>query len=63
MGLLIVYVVIVIVGDAIAYVIGSFVEGMFSPVVGLPVFLALFFAVFGLGWMLAVRLTAKPGEA
>jgi len=55
--------VIVIVGDAIAYVIGSFVEGMFSPVVGLPVFLALFFAVFGLGWMLAVRLTAKPGEA
>ena len=34
---------------------------MFSPAVGLPVFLALFFAVFGLGWMLAVRLTAKLG--
>ena len=63
MGLLIVYIAIVIVGDAIAYAIGAFVEGMFSPAVGLPVFLALFFAVFGVGWMLAVRLTAKLGES
>jgi hypothetical protein len=62
MWLLIVYVMIVVVGDAIAYVIGSFVEKMFSPAVSLPVFLAMFFAVFGLGWMLAVRLTAKLGE-
>jgi hypothetical protein len=61
MWLLIVYIVIVVVGDLIAYAIGSVVESMFSPAVGLPVFLALFFAVFGLGWMLAVRLTAKLG--
>jgi hypothetical protein len=59
MWLLIVYIVVVIVGDVIAYAIGSVVEGMFTPAVGLPVFLAMFFAVFWLGWLLAIRLTAK----
>jgi hypothetical protein len=58
MWLLIVYVVIVVIGDAIAYGIGAAVERMWSPAVSLPVFLLLFFAVFGFGWLLAVRLTA-----
>jgi hypothetical protein len=57
MWLLIVYIVIVIIGDAAAYAIGAAVERMWSPAVSLPVFLLLFFAVFGLGWLLAVRLT------
>ena len=61
MWLLIVYVLIVIVGDAIAYGIGAVVEGMYTPVVGLPVFLAMFFGVFWLGWILAVRITGKLG--
>jgi len=61
MWLLIVYIVMVVIGDAIAYMIGAVVEKMYSPAVSLPVFLLLFFAVFGLGWILAVRLTAKLG--
>lgn len=61
MWLLIVYIVIVVIGDLFAYAIGAFVEQMWSPTVGLPVFLLLFFAVFGVGWLLAIRLTAKLG--
>ncbi len=61
MWLLIVYIVMVVIGDAIAYMIGAAVEKMYSPAVSLPVFLLLFFAVFWLGWILAVRLTAKLG--
>lgn len=57
MWLLIVYLVIVVAGDVAAYAIGAAVERMWSPAVSLPVFLLLFFAVFGLGWILAVRLT------
>jgi hypothetical protein len=61
MWLLIVYIVIVIIGDVAAYAIGSAVEKMWSPAVSLPVFLFLFFAVFGFGWLLAVRLTGTVG--
>ncbi len=61
MWLLIVYVGIVVMGDLIAYGIGAGVEKAFSPLVSLPIFLTMFFAVFWLGWILAVRLTAKLG--
>jgi len=52
-----VYVVIVIIGELIAYGIGLGVERMTSPTTSLMVFLALFFSVFFLGWKAAIRLT------
>lgn len=61
MWLLLVYVLVVLAGETLAYLIGSYIEAAYSPAVGLPVFLALFFGVFTLGWPLAVRLTSPDG--
>jgi len=54
--LIAVYVIIVIIGELIAYAIGLTVE-QWSATASLPVFLTLFFFVFWAGWKLAVRLT------
>ncbi len=54
MRLMVVYIVIVIIGEFIAYGIGRGVE-MFSTTLSLPIFLAMFFSVFFFGWKLAVR--------
>jgi len=58
MQLLAVYIVFVLIGEFGAYLIGRSVE-QWSTTAGLPVFLACFFAVFALAWILAVRVT-KP---
>jgi len=57
MQLLAVYVVLVVVGEFGAYLIGRSVEH-WSEAASLPVFLACFFLVFWIAWILAVRLTA-----
>lgn len=54
MRLLAVYVVFVIIGEGIAYVIGRTVEH-WSATASLPVFLACFFVVFWAAWKLATR--------
>jgi hypothetical protein len=56
MRLLAIYVVFVLIGLAIAYVIGRAVE-QWSAAASLPVFLACFFFVFWAAWRLAVRIT------
>lgn len=56
MRLLAVYVVFVIIGEGIAYVIGRTVEHWWATA-SLPVFLACFFVVFWAAWKLAVRVT------
>jgi hypothetical protein len=56
MKLIAVYVALVLIGETIAYFIGRTVEH-WSQSASLPVFLACFFLVFGLAWVLAVRLT------
>jgi hypothetical protein len=56
MKLLAFYVVFVLVGEAIAYLIGRTVEH-WSAAASLPVFLACFFFVFWAAWRLAVRVT------
>ena len=55
MKLIAVYVVLVLIGDLIAYFIGRSVEH-WSAAWGLSVFLALFFVVFWGAWRLAVRI-------
>jgi integral membrane sensor domain MASE1 len=56
MKLIATYIVFVLIGMGIAYVIGRSVEH-WSPSASLPVFLACFFVVFWAAWRLAVRVT------
>jgi hypothetical protein len=61
MMLLVVYVAFVVIGEFGAYLVGRAVEH-WSMAAGLPVFLACFFIVFWIAWILAVRVT-KPKSA
>ena len=56
MWILIVYVLIVVVGEAVVVAIGLTLDRIY-PLASLPVSLSLFFAVLGFGWPLAVRLS------
>ncbi len=56
MQLMAVYIVFVIIGEFGSYLIGRVVEA-YSTTLGLPVFLACFFAMFGIAWVFAVRFT------
>ena len=61
MWILIVYILIVVVGESAVIGIGLALDRIY-PVASLPVSLPLFFAVLVVGWMLAVRWT-KPKHA
>jgi hypothetical protein len=58
MAVILVYIALVIVGDAAAVAIATFVE-RFSEPVSLMVFFALFIFVFWIGWIMAVRVTER----
>lgn len=61
MILMAVYVVFLVVGELLAYALGLLVDRAW-PVASLPAFLALFFSMFWLCWILAVRATARWDE-
>jgi hypothetical protein len=70
MTLLIYYVVIQLLLDAVAVAIGLGVE-QFSPALSMPIFLVLYFGALWVAWIIAVRLTepkvvsghiARPAE-
>ena len=61
MWILIVYVLIVVVGEAVVVAIGLALDRIL-PLASLPVSLSLFFVVLALGWPLAVRWT-EPKHA
>jgi hypothetical protein len=61
MWLLVVYILNVLVGESIVIAIGLGLDRTF-PYVSLPVSLSLFFFVFWLSWVLAVRWT-EPKHA
>jgi hypothetical protein len=54
---LIIYLVALAVGQAIAVGIGLAVERAHSPYAGLVTFIALYFTVFWLAWRFSVRIT------
>jgi uncharacterized membrane protein YphA (DoxX/SURF4 family) len=56
MWILIIYVLIVVIGEAVVIGIGLALDRTF-PLASLPVSLTLFFAVLAFGWPLAVRWT------
>jgi hypothetical protein len=57
MSLLIVYLALIVAGDFVAYFAGLVVERTF-PAASLPFFLAMYFMVLWLAWLIAVRITA-----
>ena len=61
MWILIVYILIVVVGEAVVIGIGLALDRIY-PIASLTVSLTLFFAVLGFGWPLAVRWT-EPKHA
>lgn len=60
MWILIVYVLIVVIGEGIVTGIGLTLDRIF-PLASLPVSLVSFFAVLAFGWILAVRWTEAKG--
>jgi hypothetical protein len=62
MRLIAFYIVFVLIGDLGAYFVGRTMEQFLSQSLSLTVFLACFFIVFWLAWVLAVRVT-KPHAA
>lgn len=62
MVLLLVYVGLVLVLDVLAYGLAYYIDKNF-PLVGLPAFLALFFAVLVVAWYIAVRITEPKAVA
>jgi hypothetical protein len=56
MWIIVVYVLIVTIGEAVVIAIGLVLDRIY-PLLSLPVSLSLFFAVLGFGWIVAVRLT------
>jgi hypothetical protein len=62
MMLIVWYVALMVVGDIIAYFLGELTEYEFGSQVSLVVFLALYFGMLWLAWIIAVRLT-EPRKA
>jgi len=56
MWIMVVYTLIVLVGETITVVFGLVLDRIF-PAASLPVSLTLFFAILWFAWVLAVRLT------
>ena len=62
MWLIAVYILLVLVGDVAAYVVGISIERTW-PAASLPVFLGLYFLFFWVAWLLAVRMTRPKALA
>lgn len=60
MWIIVVYVLIVAVSEAVVTAIGLVLDRTY-PLLSLPVSLSLFFVVLWLGWVLAIRLTEPKG--
>ena len=61
MSLLVVYVVLMITGDFVAYLIGLVIERT-VPAASLPAFLAMYFLFLWVAWVIAVRITQPRAQ-
>ena len=61
MSLIIVYVVLMITGDFVAYLIGLVIERT-VPAASLPAFLAMYFLFLWVAWVIAVRITQPRAQ-
>jgi hypothetical protein len=55
-SLLIVYLVLMVIGDLVAYFIGLIIERS-APAASLPAFLAMYFGFLWVAWVIAVKVT------
>jgi hypothetical protein len=62
MWLLVVYVILMIAGDFLAYFIGLFIEREW-PQASLISFLTMYFAFLWIAWLIAVKVTETKTEA
>jgi hypothetical protein len=60
MKLLLVFLIALVIGQAISIGVGLLVERHWSPYAGLVTFIAAYFTMFWLAWTVAVRVT-QPG--
>jgi hypothetical protein len=61
MSLIIIYLALIIAGDLAAYFVGLVVERTI-PAASLPTFLAMYFLVLWVAWLIAVRITAPRAQ-
>ena len=59
MWVLLIYVVLMLVGDIIDFGIGSVVAKYWSDTASLPIFLACYFTTLWLAWVIAVRIAER----
>jgi hypothetical protein len=59
MGLLLAFIICLVIGQSLTIGLGLLVERYSTPYTGLVTFIASYFAMFWLAWLLAVRIT-KP---
>jgi len=56
MWVLLIYVVLMIIGDVIDLAIGAAVSNIWSDAISLPIFLACYFATLAIAWVIAVKI-------
>ncbi len=56
MWVLLIYVVLMIIGDFIDYGIGAAAASMWGDAISLPIFLACYFSTLAIAWILAVKI-------
>jgi CDP-diglyceride synthetase len=61
MSLIVIYLALIIAGDLAAYFVGLLVERT-VPAASLPTFLAMYFLVLWVAWLIAVRITAPRAQ-
>jgi hypothetical protein len=59
MWVLLIYVVLMVIGDFIDFGIGAFISNTWSDAISLPIFLACYFFTLWLAWVLAVRIAER----
>jgi hypothetical protein len=62
MWLMLAYVTLALIGNAIIYFIGLGIERVW-PVASLPLYLLMFFVVLWLAWLVAVKITEPKAAA
>jgi hypothetical protein len=58
MGLLAVFIIALVIGQAISVAVGLVVERHTTPYTGLVTFISAYFVMFWLAWRFAIRVTA-----
>ena len=59
MWVLLIYVILMVIGDIIDYFIGSAAARIWGDAISLPIFLACYFATLAIAWIIAVQVAER----